>query len=600
MVVADPHRGFNDVADSLPTSNSPFIVGVSGHRDLDPSDAPRLRAAVTEFVQQLKRLLPDTELRIIVGMAEGADLLVAQAALDLGVPVEAVLPMSLEQYAADFDPESLALLRRLLANPAVRCIELSPPTHLRNADGTLDNVQRDVMYENLTDTLIRRSSILLALWDGNPSRLPGGTADTVLRYLGVRTDADRADVGIEFIEADGDMQAAERLVYWTPAPRLSSAPAAQAQRPCFLRGVGENALEMQQGMPSQLTHQLAALNHYNQEYQELLDAGKLGARDSLLASLPAETPLPDKLLLEDIDAQYGKADALAIYYQVRSDNLFVLFGFMTFAMGLAYLIYEKLTESRFLLYGYLFVLLSSLAVFYVLNHRHWFAKHLIYRAIAETMRAKFYLRVAGVDHRVDPFEVLALSGVDRFHGFGWIGYVLRGVESPDIHVATLRENEAQRSRSVEQAWIDSQHRYFTKKVARLEKSSGHVERLKKTLFVVILVVITVMVLFGESLTEVHLGVDISVKRLLMFSMGFLAVLLGAWELHQDKMATRELLWQYRNQLSHFGRARARLARITSSQRRNDLLVELGKDSLMESYLWTIHRYHREHEPPAGA
>jgi hypothetical protein len=587
------------VADSIPTSNSPFIVGVSGHRDLDPSDAPRLRSAVTDFVHQLKRLLPDTELRIIVGMAEGADLLVTQAALDLGVPVEAVLPMSLEQYAADFDPESLVLLRRLLARSDVRCTELSPPAHLRHADGTVDNLQRDVMFENLTETLIRRSSILLALWDGNPSRLPGGTADTVLRYLGVRTDAEPAGVRIEFIEATGEMQTAERLVYWTPAPRISSALAAHAQGPCFLRGVGDNALEMQQDMPSQLTQELAALNHYNQEYQQLLSTGRLGVRDSLLAALPAEAPLHDKIMLQDIDAQYTKADALAIYYQLRSDGLFALFGFMTFAMGLAYLVYEQLTESRVLLFGYLFVLLSSLAVFYILNHKHWFAKHLIYRAIAETMRAKFYLRVAGIDHRVDPSEVLALSGVDRFRGFGWIGYVLRGVESLDIHVATRREDDAQRSRCVEQTWIESQHRYFTKKVARLERSSGHVHRLKNTVFAVILIVITVLVVFGESLADVRLGIGVPLNRLLTFCMGFLAVLLGAWELHQDKMATHELLWQYRNQLSHFGRARMQLARITSPRRRDDLLVELGKDSLMESYLWTIHRYHREHEPPVG-
>jgi hypothetical protein len=79
----------------------------------------------------------------------------------------------------------------------------------------------------------------------------------------------------------------------------------------------------------------------------------------------------------------------------------------------------------------------------------------------------------------------------------------------------------------------------------------------------------------------------------------MAILLGAWELHQNKMATRELLWQYRNQRRHFARAEALLARVTSVRRRNEVLAELGKDSLMESYLWTIHRYHREHEPPGG-
>src|SRR2546430_10081344 len=40
--------------------NSPFIVGVSGHRDLDPAELPRLKEAVAAFVTQLKSYLPDT------------------------------------------------------------------------------------------------------------------------------------------------------------------------------------------------------------------------------------------------------------------------------------------------------------------------------------------------------------------------------------------------------------------------------------------------------------------------------------------------------------------------------------------------------------
>jgi hypothetical protein len=83
-------------------------------------------------------------------------------------------------------------------------------------------------------------------------------------------------------------------------------------------------------------------------------------------------------------------------------------------------------------------------------------------------------------------------------------------------------------------------------------------------------------------------------------MGLVAVVLASWELHQNKMATRELLWQYRNQLKHFSRARTQLARTFAASRRLEILAELGKDSLMESYLWTIHRFHREHEPPGRA
>src|SRR5215472_6232949 len=177
------------------------MVGVSGHRDLDPADRSRLREAVTDFVQQLKGHLPDTELRLIVGMAQGADLLVAETALGLGVPVEAVLPMPLEHYAADFDGQTLAQLKELLRRPQVRCVELSVDTASAGT-GPHSHAQRDAMYRNLTDTLIRRSSLLLALWDGRSSHLPGGTADTVLRYLGVRTDDSSESDGIHFLEAD--------------------------------------------------------------------------------------------------------------------------------------------------------------------------------------------------------------------------------------------------------------------------------------------------------------------------------------------------------------------------------------------------------------
>ena len=82
-------------------------------------------------------------------------------------------------------------------------------------------------------------------------------------------------------------------------------------------------------------------------------------------------------------------------------------------------------------------------------------------------------------------------------------------------------------------------------------------------------------------------------------MGLLPVWLGIWELYQNKMAMRELLWQYRNQLGHFTRARvAAVAQHARSDRHKEILAQVGKESLMESYLWTIHRYHREYEPPS--
>ena len=591
--------GTAHVVDSSPAVNSPFILGVSGHRDLDPDGLSRLREAVSAFVQQLRQHLPDTELRILVGMAEGADLLVAQTALDLGLRVDAVLPMPLEHYVADFDAASLAVLHSLLRHPGVRHLELAVAAHNPPQPGPATAEERGELYANLTETLIRRSSVLLALWDGQPSALRGGTADTVLRYLGVRTDDNREVERLEFVEAPADSEWEARLVYWTPTLRSGGAATSEVRPPCFLMGIGDNTLQMQQAMPSRLRTELALLNRYNRNFEQLRADSALGAPDSLLATLPAEAPLHDRPALEEIDTQYAKADALAVYFQRHSDWLFGLFGLLAFVMGLAYLVYEKLFETRLVIVVYLFVLLASAALYYRLQGKQWFAKHLVCRVIAETMRAKFYLRLAGADHLVDAEAVLTLSGIDEFHGFSWIGHVLKSVGVLDGHPETARTADALESAHVDRAWIDTQHRYFKRRVARLERSSRRLKWLKDTVFVGILVVVVAIVLFDEAMSEAQVSGGVSLKNLLTFGVGVLVVLLGVLELHQDKMATRELLWQYRNQLSHFSRAKQHLSRISAPGRRRDVLVELGKDSLMESYLWTTHRYHREHEPPAA-
>jgi hypothetical protein len=577
------------------TRNSPFIIGVSGHRDLHPADTTRLRGAVTAFLRELGELLPDTELRIMVGMAAGADLLVAQAAVALGVGVDAVLPMPLNEYAADFDAESLGVLRSLLQHPAVRCVELPLPC----SSVAPDVANRDARYASLTQHLIRRSSLLLALWDGKSSLLVGGTADTVLRCLGARTDDNTREEPIAFVDAVGEIELAQRLVYWIPTVRNDNGGSATAGPPCFLSGLGDNVLQKHATMPVYLEHQLIEFNNYNRKFQVLLPRGDLGTLDSLIISPAPELPLQERAALAKIDEQYGKADALAVYYQKRSDRVFKFFSLMTFGMGVAYLAYERISETRVLLLAYLLILFASLLLYNVFHSKRWFARHLICRVLAETLRAKFYMRMAGADHLVIAEDLITLAGIDRFHGFSWIGFVLKSVE-PALAPAELGEDaDSARARHIDKAWIANQQSYFTGKVAKLERGSRRVTLLRNTLLTLVLLVMVALVLFGEPLHHTEMRRGISWANLMTFSMGVVAVLFGVWELHQNKMATRELLWQYRNQLAHFSRARNRLSRTGEASRRNEILAGLGSDSLMESYLWTIHRYHREHEPPGA-
>lgn len=236
------------------------MVGVSGHRDLHPDCVARLRTEVIHILQQLRERLPNFEVRLMAGMATGADLLVAQIALEMRLGVDAMLPMPLVQYASDFDQDSFDILTRVLAHPRVRFVEL--PLSAREDAAAAGISPRDAHYSALTRTLIRGCNMLIALWDGEPSILPGGTADTVLRYLDVRTDRNQDDHAVEFSEAAPDHDLPARLVYWIPAPRAKPGPAAENGAPCFLAGLSENALLRIPSIPRRLEVHLRSLNPY--------------------------------------------------------------------------------------------------------------------------------------------------------------------------------------------------------------------------------------------------------------------------------------------------------------------------------------------------
>lgn len=587
----EPGSGVND---SAARTRSPFVVGASGHRNLVDDDLARARRDVVSFFETVRALLPDTELTVMLGMTAGGDLMVAETALELGIRVQAVLPMPLTEFAADFDDRSRRLLLHLLANRNLHCVELPAP----GSGASLSNVEaREACYRNLREVLIRKSNLMLALWDGKVSPRPGSTADTVLRCLGVRTDENKHTLRLEFTAGDPRGNTDSPFVYWMPIAPGGDDERIAATPPSFLTGLGDTIVQFETRLPDALRQRLQDLNEYNRDFRRVAADGRRPSSESLLAGAPGDLLLEDRPRLERIDFEYGRADTLALHYQRRSDGLFGMFGVFAFVIGCIYLIYDKLGENQVFLSVYLMILVLSLALYRLLYTKVWFVKHLRYRALAETLRVEFYLCLAGVGRSVDAAEVLSLSGIEHFDGFGWIGYVLKNVEP--IGIAPAPELDPRRSAYVREAWVDSQHRYFSGKVGQLEKKSRRVSQGQTAVIAVTVLVLLMQLLFARSMHTLYVISDVPLKNLLMLGAGIMALFLGAWKLHQSKMATRELIWQYKNQLAHFARSSSELERTAAPNRRTELLVELGRRSLMESYLWTIHRYHREHAPPTG-
>lgn len=141
----------------------PFRVGVTGHRHLEDGEDFTARS-LREILKRLHDEHPDG-IVALSALAEGADTLFAEIALDLRIPFAVVIPF--ECYEQDFPPgPARERFKRLLS--LARDVHYLP-YHDRSDDAYLAGGQ----------WIVDHSDWVVAVWDGQPARGKGGTGDVV-------------------------------------------------------------------------------------------------------------------------------------------------------------------------------------------------------------------------------------------------------------------------------------------------------------------------------------------------------------------------------------------------------------------------------------
>ncbi|MGL4399912.1 MAG: hypothetical protein ACRCXD_08585 [Luteolibacter sp.] len=141
-----------------------WILGFAGHRSLpDPAAvAQSIRHAVDHFRSQI-----DGELIGRSSAASGADLLFLEACRDLGLAYSVVLPFSEERFREDFEEDAeWTRAKSLIA--AAASVEIAP--------GHTDAPEA---YHLAAREIIDVSDAMIFVWDGQPGRGLGGTAESV-------------------------------------------------------------------------------------------------------------------------------------------------------------------------------------------------------------------------------------------------------------------------------------------------------------------------------------------------------------------------------------------------------------------------------------
>jgi len=165
----------------------PLVIGVTGHRDLRTGDRATLKEKVRDVLARLKTEYlqddPETPIILLSALAEGADQLVADVALQEGAILIAPLPMELDEYREDFRKRPIQSnaeteFNRLMGQ-AFAWVEL--PYRKGNSRATVqaDDKKRAQQYQDLGLFIVRNCHVLIALYNGDDTGLTGGTGEIV-------------------------------------------------------------------------------------------------------------------------------------------------------------------------------------------------------------------------------------------------------------------------------------------------------------------------------------------------------------------------------------------------------------------------------------
>ena len=558
----------------------PLVVAVTGHRDLLPSELPRLRQQVRDFLCGLRDAYPGRIVAVMSALAEGADRLVAEEAITLRMPLHVPLPMPRHLYATDFEsPQSVAHFEAL-CSAAVEVYEL-PLTPGNTAASIAEHgPNRARQYAQAGVFLCAHCHILLALWDGKESDQLGGTAQVVRfhHHDEMPGYTPRATSGrLTLAEDESD------LVYHVVCSRDRSdgAPAPGLQPLDCWWYTNDEETPRNRELPDRYRQIFDRANEFSADAQR--HAASIDQERWSLLTEEQAAQLPSGV--QDINQVFCAADWLAIHYQKKVLLTLRVTHVCALLTGLAYISYTDLQSVRWLIVLILGLMGAAAGVSALANRGGWHRKYLDCRTLAEGLRVQFYWAAAGVTSgNVTKFahdNFLQMQDPD----LGWIRNVMR-VAGTECDVAPSRDPAGVEFAVRE--WIGD-HRsgqlgYYRRKV--VERTGHH----RATQRVVALGLMTTALALG-ALLFVGSAIPDEVGGNVAYLMGCVLLLVGVRQSYAKSTAESELIKQYDFMHRTFRNARRRIDAAENDAERRHVLKILGDAALEEHAEWIL--MHRE-------
>jgi hypothetical protein len=427
-------------------------IGVTGHRCLaDPQAMAGVVAGVLRRIRDQFRPGPATPVVLVAvsALAEGADRLVTHVVLaEPGSRLEAVLPLPRTVYARGFGTAASRAEFRDLLTQASRVSQAPPAPSPEEA------------YEWAGQHVADNCDVLIAMWDGQPARGRGGTAQIVayarqrgvpLVWIGVTDDQQTR------FELDG----ARADALWDAARDLGKFNSGEITRAAF---------------EFRLTEQLAQFG---------LGAG---ADDPAPRQLRPRCELAAGWLVPHLI----RADVLAL----RLQRQFGALSTSLFAMAAAAVLVVAIQASFWPAQDWgaaveVPLLLALLAVLLTGNRLRLHQRWISHRFLAERLRSAYFLALAGTGDRARRPDAQA-SFTDP--AVTWVERALAEITAARPAATPGTADVGPLRGYLSSHWIGSQASYHTRAARQHEKRDRLLRRATATLFAITLLAATVHLL----------------------------------------------------------------------------------------------------------
>lgn len=531
----------------------PITVGITGHRDLRPEDRPALCQLVADELTELKTQHPHSPFVALSSLAEGADQLCAEVALDLGFSLICPLPVDADAYRADFSDEALVKFDAL-----IRRADSYFPAPL--SEPATEETNRDFFYRQAGIYVARHSHVLLALWDGCPRSLDGcGTAETVNFML---------SGGYDDSQGACFKPAADGAVIHIRAPRASSVPTSP-----FSVNLIENE-------PGALHKTLRMTDTFNR------DSGRIAVHSAAALAEPGFLALIDRRA-QKMHQLYCRADALATALRDRYMRAMRWLSVFGVALVLGFLLYDELESNLFLPVSSVVI---AAAVFLLARVRRQdiHANYLQYRVLAETLRAQFFLLASGVNRSIGD----AFTWTQKNESV-WVHKAVSGL-MVGAAVSSAVEGDA-----IKRVWIDDQLAYHERaalrEVKKLRISAGATQAMLFASAVLFAALLVLEFWFERAMPAViptdwlrplllmHEGQDVVVRGVLKIAFGVFSAVTLFFANYYGNLSLDRKVSDHQKMISLYRSARQKYQQ--QPHLRQQLYWELAREEIIETGNW---------------